>query len=155
MRLRPVTKLDKKNKTASKKFHHDVMSANCDIIFPILFPSFFFSICGKFRAIWKPDSGRIVCKTYIFINSNILSYILFHFVLSYIILFHRTPKKPYTTIKFCHSNNSQGKDLTVFFKMGLLRPISMLSLINKSILLEFFDKMGKSLKFMLLSRDNA
>ena len=33
-----------------------------------------FSIYGQFRAIRKPDSGCIVCKTYIFINSNLLSY---------------------------------------------------------------------------------
>ena len=31
-------------------------------------------IYGQFRVIWKPDSRRIVCKTYIFINSNFLSY---------------------------------------------------------------------------------
>ena len=33
----------------------------------------FFPICGQFGAIRKPDSRRIVCKTYIFINSNPLS----------------------------------------------------------------------------------
>ena len=43
------------------------MLANCDVI--IIFP-----IYGQFGAIWKPDSGCIVCKTYIFINSNLLSY---------------------------------------------------------------------------------
>ena len=43
------------------------MSTNCDVT--INFP-----ICGKFGAIPKPDSGRIVCKTYIFIKSNLLSY---------------------------------------------------------------------------------
>ena len=43
------------------------MSANCDII--VIFP-----ISGQFGAIRKPDSGRMVCKTYIFINSNLLSY---------------------------------------------------------------------------------
>ena len=37
MELRPVTKLDKKNKTTSKKIDDDVMSVNCDFIvnFPI------------------------------------------------------------------------------------------------------------------------
>ena len=39
------------------------MLANCDVIVIIL-------IYGQFGAIWKPDSGRIACKTYIFINSN-------------------------------------------------------------------------------------
>ena len=67
MKLGPVTKLDKGNKTASKKFDNDVMSKNCDVvgIFPIY---------GQFEAIRKPDSGSIICKTYIFINSNLSSY---------------------------------------------------------------------------------
>ena len=43
------------------------MSESFDVI--IVFP-----IYGQFGAIGKPDSGRIVCKTYIFINSNLLSY---------------------------------------------------------------------------------
>ena len=43
------------------------MSTNCDVT--VNFP-----ICGKFGAIPKPDSGRIVCKTYIFIKRNLLSY---------------------------------------------------------------------------------
>ena len=32
MKLEPVTKLDKRNKTASKKFNDEVMSGNCDVI---------------------------------------------------------------------------------------------------------------------------
>ena len=32
MKLGPVTKLDKRNKTISKKIDHDVMSQNCDVI---------------------------------------------------------------------------------------------------------------------------
>ena len=43
------------------------MSENCDII--DIFP-----IYGRFGAIRKPDSERIICETYIFINSNLLSY---------------------------------------------------------------------------------
>ena len=43
------------------------MSANCDVIVN-------FSIYGQFGATRKLDSGRIVCKTYIFIESNLLSY---------------------------------------------------------------------------------
>ena len=62
-----VTYLDKKKKTTSKKFEYGVMSENCDVIF--IFP-----IYGQFGAIQKPDSAGIVCKTYIFINSNLLSY---------------------------------------------------------------------------------
>ena len=67
MKLGPVTKLDKRNKIVSKKFDDVVMSANCDVI--VIFP-----IYGQFRAIREPESGRIVCKTYIFIKSNLLSY---------------------------------------------------------------------------------
>ena len=32
MKLEPVTKLDERNKTTSKKFDEDVMSENCDVI---------------------------------------------------------------------------------------------------------------------------
>ena len=67
MKPGPVTKLDKRNKTESKKFDDDVMSENLDVI--VIFP-----IYDQFGAIWKPDSGRIVCKTYVFINSNLLFY---------------------------------------------------------------------------------
>ena len=40
MNVGPVTKLHKRNKTTSKKFDDDVMSANCDVIviFPIYSP---------------------------------------------------------------------------------------------------------------------
>ena len=44
-----------------------IMSATYDVI--VIFP-----IYGQFGAIWKPDSWRMICKTYIFINSNLLSY---------------------------------------------------------------------------------
>ena len=46
MKLGPVTKLDKKNKTTSKKN----ISVNCNVIVILL------------GAIRKPDSGYIVCK---------------------------------------------------------------------------------------------
>ena len=49
-------------------------------------------------------------------------------------------------IKFCHSNNSNGKDLTVLFKIGLSRAINKLSLVSKLKLLESLDKMVESLK---------
>ena len=68
MKLGPVTKLNKRNKTTSKKSNYDVMSVNCDVI--VIFP-----IYGQFGAIRKLDSGCIVCKTYIFINNNFLSYL--------------------------------------------------------------------------------
>ena len=67
MKLGPVTKLDKINKTLSKKFDDDVMSENCDIIIISL-------IYGQFGAIWKLDSGCRISKSYIFINSNPLSH---------------------------------------------------------------------------------
>ena len=53
MKLGPVPKLYKRNKTTSKKFDDDVISPYCDII--VIFP-----IYGQFGAIWEPDSGRIV-----------------------------------------------------------------------------------------------
>ena len=68
MRLGPATEIDKRNKTTSKKFDDNVMSANCDVIV-IIFP-----IYGQFGAIWKLDSKCTVCITYIFINSKLLSY---------------------------------------------------------------------------------
>ena len=49
-----------------KKIDDDVMSQKDDIT--VIFP-----IYEQFRAIWKLDSEN-VCKTYIFINSNLLSY---------------------------------------------------------------------------------
>ena len=67
MKLGTVTKLHKKNKETSKKIDYDVMLENCDVI--VIFPIF-----GQFRAIRKPDSGRIVCKTCVSIKSNHLSY---------------------------------------------------------------------------------
>ena len=67
MKLELVTKIDKRNKKSSKKFDDDFMSECSDVI--AIFP-----IYCQFGAIWKPDSGRIVCKIYVFINSNLLSY---------------------------------------------------------------------------------
>ena len=43
------------------------MSGNCDVVV-------FFPIYDQFAGIRKPDSERMVYKTYIFINSNLLSY---------------------------------------------------------------------------------
>ena len=64
MKLGPVTKLDKRNKTTSKKFDVDVMSENCDVIV-------IFRIFGQFGAVRRPDSGHRVCKSYVFCNSNL------------------------------------------------------------------------------------
>ena len=67
MKLGPVTKPDKKNKITLKKIEDNVISRSCDVV--VIFPVF-----GQCGAIRKPDSGCTVCKTYIFINSNLLSY---------------------------------------------------------------------------------
>ena len=50
-----------------KKIDNNVMSNNCDVIV-------IFLIYCQFGAIRKPDSGKMVCKTYIFNNSNLLHY---------------------------------------------------------------------------------
>ena len=68
MKLGPVTERDKGNTATSNKFDDEFMPVNCDVIVVV------FSIYGQFAAIWKPDPGRMVYKTYIFINSNLLSY---------------------------------------------------------------------------------
>ena len=60
MKLGPVTKLDKRNKTKSKKFDDDVMSGSCEVIA-------IFQIYGQFGTIWRPENLY-------FINSNPLSY---------------------------------------------------------------------------------
>ena len=67
MKLGPLTKLDKRNKATSKKFDVDVMSKNYDVIA-------IFWIFGQFGAVHRADSGHIVCKSYVFSNSNLFSY---------------------------------------------------------------------------------
>ena len=67
MKLGPVTKIDKRNKTTSKKFVVDVMSDNYDV-------NVICRIFGQFGAIRRPDSRQKVCKRYVFSNRNLLSY---------------------------------------------------------------------------------
>ena len=67
MKLEPINKLDKRNNTTSNKFDDDVMSENYDVIV-------IFYIYGQFGAIRKPDSGRRICKSFVSINSNLLSF---------------------------------------------------------------------------------
>ena len=67
MKLGSATKLDKRNKTTSKKVDIDVMPENYDVIV-------IFWIFGQFGAIQRPDSGHRVCKNYVFSNSNLLPY---------------------------------------------------------------------------------
>ena len=66
MKLGPVTKLDKSNTVTSKKM---ILTSRRQIVTSL----YFFPIYGHFEAIQKWDSGLAVYKTYIFINSNILS----------------------------------------------------------------------------------
>ena len=66
-KLGPVTKLYKRrNKTTSKKLSR--------ISYRKIVTKFSLSQFMDNGAIRKPDSGRIVCKIYIFINSNLLPY---------------------------------------------------------------------------------
>ena len=67
MKLGPVTKLEKGNKTTSKKFDVDVVLGSCDVIF-------IFQIFGQFVPDQRPDSGQRVCKCYFFSNSNLFYY---------------------------------------------------------------------------------
>ena len=67
MKLGAVTKIDKRNKTTSKKFDVDVMSTNYDVIV-------IFRIFGQFGAVQRVDSGYRVCNSYVFSNSNLLLY---------------------------------------------------------------------------------
>ena len=69
MKLGPVTKLEKRNLWKSKYFDDDVMSAHCDVI--VTFP-IFVQFGAEQSGSWIPE--RMVFKTYILINSNILSY---------------------------------------------------------------------------------
>ena len=67
MKRGPVTKLDKRNKTTSKRFDVQVMSGNCDVIF-------IFRIFDQFGAVRRPDSRHRVFQSYVFSNNNLFSY---------------------------------------------------------------------------------
>ena len=67
MKFEQSTKFNKRNKKRLNQFDDDVMPAYCDIIA-------IFLIYGQFGAILKRDYRSIICKTYIFIKSNLLSY---------------------------------------------------------------------------------
>ena len=59
MKLVPVIKIDKRNKTTSKKFDDDVISANCDVI--VMYP-----ISGQFeirKKIEKSESRILGAKS--------------------------------------------------------------------------------------------
>ena len=113
--------------------------------------------CYKNYELGKNNNKKIMTNPFIYFFC--WAFALFHqgivitvtFKMLYTFLSKRQSKRD-TIIKFCHSNNSNGKDLTVLFKMGLSRDISKLSLISKLILLESLDKMVKSSKFMLQSQ---
>ena len=59
--------LTREAKDFDKKVDDEVLSENCDAIV-------IFLIYDQLGAMRKPDFGRTVCKTYIFINSNLLFY---------------------------------------------------------------------------------
>ena len=67
MKLGPVTKLNKKNKTTSKTFDFDIMPENCDVIV-------IFQFLGQFGAVQRPDFGHRISKSYVFSNGNLFSY---------------------------------------------------------------------------------
>ena len=67
MKLGPVTTLDKKNMVTSKKL---TMTLCQQIV--TLFVTF--PIHGHFGAIRKPNYEAMLCKTFIFVNNNLLSY---------------------------------------------------------------------------------
>ena len=67
MKLGAVTKFDNRKTTTSKKFDDDFVLVDFNVIV-------IFAIYDHFAPIRKPDSGRMVCKSYIFIDSNLLSY---------------------------------------------------------------------------------
>ena len=101
----------------------------------------------------RKNSNKITTNPFIFFcwaftwfHQGIVSTVTFKML--HALLLKRQSKR-YTIIKFCHSSNSNGKDLTVLFKVGLSQDISKFSLISKLILLESLDKMVKSSKFML------
>ena len=66
MKLEPITQNDKRQMVTSKKFDNEVTSANPDVI---VFYQFMAPVCSY----PEPDAGHMVYKTYIFINSNLLS----------------------------------------------------------------------------------
>ena len=67
MELVQVTKIEKRNKATSKRIGDNVILANFDVIVIV-------SIYGQIGAIQEPNSGRMVCRTYIFINNSFSSY---------------------------------------------------------------------------------
>ena len=67
MKLGTETKIDKRTKITSTKLDDEIMLLNFDVI--VICP-----IYGQLGAIWKPDSGCTVCKTYIFILYLLLSH---------------------------------------------------------------------------------
>ena len=50
------------------------MSKNFDVVLENHDVTIIFLSYGQSEAIWKPDSRPMACKTYVSINSNILSY---------------------------------------------------------------------------------
>ena len=64
MKLGPVTRLCHGH---VKKVDDDIMSTSFEVIV-------IFLIYSQFEVMRKLDTGSMICKTYIFINSNLLSF---------------------------------------------------------------------------------
>ena len=84
----------------------------------------FFSIYGQFGAIRKPDSRSIFCQTYIFFNSNLLSYKsskqnkkIFNTTLILLLWLNVL----YLQKKCCHKQNTEsfGLKMYIFWKLHM------------------------------------
>ena len=67
MKLEQQLNLTRERRQCQKKFNEDFVLVDFKIIV-------IFAIYDQFVPTRKPESGRIVCKSYIFIDSNLLSY---------------------------------------------------------------------------------
>ena len=67
MELVQVTKIEKRNKATSKRIDDNVILANCDVIAIV-------SIYDQIGALQEQNYGRMVSRTYIFINNSFSSY---------------------------------------------------------------------------------
>ena len=67
MKLEPVTKPGETNAATTKILNDGLILTDCNVII-------IFLVYGQFGANQKPHSRPLFCKTYISINSNLLSY---------------------------------------------------------------------------------
>ena len=67
MKLRPITRLDKRNMATLKKVNYDNLSTNCNFFV-------IFLIYDQLGVNQKSDSALMPRNTYIFKNNNLLAY---------------------------------------------------------------------------------